>query len=410
VQDRELYAQILGICAPWRVESVDLKLTEGEVHVHLAHEAGLTWPCPECGAPCPLHDHQAERRWRHLDTCQYRTVLHAEPPRSNCSEHGVRTVKLPWAEPSSRFTALFERLAIDWMRVASQKAVGDRLHLSWDEVHAIQERAVVRGLARREKETIQHLGVDEKSFSKGHRYFTLVNDLDRSRVLYVAEGRTQASMDGFWSEFTEAQRNAVEAVAMDMWDPYINSTLNHLPEARSKIVFDKFHIAKHLSEAVDLVRRRENKQLRAAGDDRLTGTRYDWLRHPAKMEPADRREFAALRDSALKTARAWALKESMMAFFSYFYERPARKHFRWWHAWAVRSRLRPMIDKARMIQRRFENIVTYLKHRITNAASESINSRIQWVKYTARGFRNKTNFITAIYFHCGGLDLMPATH
>ena len=99
-----------------------------------------------------------------------------------------------------------------------------------------------------------------------------------------------------------------------------------------------------------------------------------------------------------------------MAFFEYVYERPARKHFRWWHNWAVRSRLQPMAEKARMIQRRFENIVTYLHHRITNAASESINSKIQWVKYTARGFRSKTNFITAIYFHCGGLDLLPLTH
>jgi transposase len=410
VQDRELYAQILGVREPWRVASVDLKLTEGEVHVHLTHGPDREWVCPECGKGCPLYDHQPERCWRHLDTCQYRTILHAAPPRSNCPEHGVRNVKLPWAEPSSRFTAMFERLAIDWMRAASQKAVAARLQLSWDEVHAIQERAVARGLARREAEMIPHLGVDEKSFTRGHRYFTLVNDLNRPRVLYVAEDRTEASLDGFWSGLTAEQIDGVKAIAMDMWDPYINSTLNHLPEAQRKIVFDKFHIAKHLSEAVDLVRRRENKQLRAAGDDRLTGTRYDWLRHPAKMDPADRREFATLKDSALKTARAWALKEAMMAFFSYIYERPARKHYRWWHNWAVRSRLRPMIDKARMIQRRFENIVTYLKHRITNAASESINSKIQWVKYTARGFRNKTNFKTAIYFHCGGLELMPATH
>ena len=160
-----------------------------------------------------------------------------------------------------------------------------------------------------------------------------------------------------------------------------------LPGAEGKIVFDKFHIAKHLGEAVDQVRRSENKTLRAAGDDRLAGTRYDWLRNPAAMEPKDRREFAELRNSDLKTARAWALKEAAMALFSYVYERPARKHFRWWHGWAVRSRLQPMIEMARMLKRRLENILTYLRHRITNAASESINSKIQWVKYTARGFR-----------------------
>ena len=188
---------------------------------------------------------------------------------------------------------MFERLAIDWMRAVSQKAVADGLHLSWDEIHAIQERVGVRGLARREAETILYLGVDEKSSTKGHRHFTLVNDMDQSRVLYVTEDRTQASLDGFWPGLTATQFDGVKAIAMDMWDPYINSTLKHLPEARSKIMFDKFPIAKHLSETVDLVT--------AQGEYVL-----------------------------LRTAR--------------------RKHHRWWHNWAVRSRLRPMIDKARMIQ------------------------------------------------------------
>ena len=152
---------------------------------------------------------------------------------------------------------------------------------------------------------------------------------------------------------------------------------------------------------------KENKALRAEGDDRLKGTRYDWLRNPATFDPEDRRAFAALRHSELKTARAWALKETAMNLYSYVYEGPARKHFQWWYGWAVRSRLGPMKEVAGMIKRRFDNIITYLKHRITNATSESINSKIQWVKYTARGFRNKQNFINAIYFHCGGLDLAP---
>jgi transposase len=180
-----------------------------------------------------------------------------------------------------------------------------------------------------------------------------------------------------------------------------------LPEGQRKIIYDKFHIAKHLGEPVDKVRRKENQTLRAAGDDRLTGTRYDWLRNPAAMEPTDRKAFTASRASGLKTARAWALKETGLALFSYYYERPARKHFRRWHGWEVRSRLRPMLEVARTLKRRFENIVTYIRHRVTNAASESINSKIRWVKYTARGFRNKHNFRAAILFHCGGLDLAP---
>jgi transposase len=369
---------------------VELKLEAGEVHVYLDHEEKLKWPCSECGAECKLYDHQTERRWRHLDTCQYQTILHARPPRSECGEHGVGVVRLPWAESSSRFTALFERLAIDWLKAASQKAVSERLALSWDEIHGIMERAVKRGLARRQAEPVPLLGIDEKAFHKGHKYFTLVNDLERGRVLYINEDRTKASIDSFWPTLTKQQLVGITAVAMDMWDPYVNSVRENVGEADKKIVFDKFHIAKHLGDAVDRIRRGENKVLRAAGDDRLAGTRYDWLRNPTSMEPGDRREFAALRNSNLKTARAWALKESAMALFTYFYERPARKHFRWWHGWATRSRLKPMIEVARLLKRRFENIITYLRHRITNAASESINSKIQWVKYTARGFRNRT--------------------
>ncbi len=405
MQDHELYRRILGIEAPWQVERVELQLQQGEVHVYLAHQNNPEWACAECGALGPLYDHQPEREWRHLDTCQYRTILHAAPPRTQCSEHGVRVVKLPWAEPGSRFTELFEALAIEWLKHASQKAVAEQLQLSWDEVHGIMERAVKRGLARRQAEEIPQLGVDEKAFRKGHKYVTLVNDLKRNRVLYVAEDREQSSLDGFWSTITAEQRASIEAVALDMWDPYLASLRDHLPEAEKKIVFDKFHIAKHLGEAVDRVRRREHKVLKAEGDERLTGTKYDWLRNPASMDQKQRREFAELRRSELKTARAWALRETAMGLYDYVYEKPARKHFQWWYSWAVRSRLQPIKEVARMLKRRFENIITYLRHRITNAASESLNAKIQWVKYTARGFRNKQNFIHAIYFHCGGLDL-----
>ena len=393
---------------PWQVERVDLKLKEGEVHVYLTHEDNREWACAECGVLCPLYDHQPERQWRHLDTCQYRTILHAEPPRSQCPEHGVRVVKLSWAETSSRFTALFEGLAIAWLKHASQKAVGEQLRLSWDEIHGIMERAVERGLARRQAEEIPYLGVDEKAFRKGHKYLTLVNDLTRSRVLYVAEDREQRSLDGFWPTITAEQQASIEAVALDMWDPYVASVRGHLPKAEEKMVFDKFHIAKHLGEAVDRVRRREHKVLKAEGDERLKGTKYDWLRNPASMEGEQKREFAELRKSELKTARAWALKETAMDLYDYVYEKPARRHFHWWYNWAVRSRLQPMKEVAAMLKRRFENIITYLRHRITNAASESLNAKIQWIKYTARGFRNKQNFINAIYFHCGSLDLAPS--
>jgi transposase len=407
MQDRQLYQQILGITSPWSVERVELALKDGQVRVFLEHAADATWCCPECDRTCPVHDHQPERAWRHLDTCQYHTVLHASLPRTDCPEHGVKVVRVPWAEPHSRFTALFERLVIDWLHAASQSAVAERMGLSWDEVHGIMDRAVQRGLARRQAEPVVHLGVDEKSFRKGHRYATIVNDLDQGRVLYVAKDRKQTSLDGFWGTLTPAQKEGIQAVAMDMCQAYENSVRQHLPDGQQKIVFDKFHVAKHLGEAVDRVRRGENKILLQEGDKQLVGTKYDWLRNPENFAARQWREFTALRDSKLKTARAWALKENGMVLWDYCYEGAARNHFKWWYRWATHSRLPPMIDAAKMLASRLPNILTYLKHRITNAASESINSKIQWIKYTARGFRNFDNFATAIYFHCGGLELAP---
>jgi transposase len=153
MQDRELYRRILGIESPWYVERVDLKLAEREVHVYLDHQEVGKWGCPECGAEAKPYDHQAERGWRHLDTCQYQTIS-ARPA-------------APWAEPSSRFTTLFEALAIEWLKAASQKAVGEQLGLSWDEIHGLMERAVKRGLERREAESVGKIGVDEKAFRKG---------------------------------------------------------------------------------------------------------------------------------------------------------------------------------------------------------------------------------------------------
>lgn len=412
MDDRELYRQILGVGEPWRVERVELERSAGEIHVYLEHDDQTRWACPECDVACALYDHQPERRWRHLDTCQFRTILHAQPPRSDCPAHGPRVVKLPWAEPGSRFTALFEALAIAWLRQASQQGVATLLSLSWDEVHGVLERAVRRGLERRQAEPLPRLGVDEKSFRKRHRYLTVVNDLDRGRVLYVAEGRRRESLDGFWGTLTAEQRDSIEAVAMDMWDPYVVSTRTHLGEADRKIVYDKFHIAQHLAKAVDQVRRAENKRLRAAGDERLKGTKYQWLRHPGRFSKDAWREFRELREADLKTARAWALKESLMRLFEYRYVGAARRFFELWNGWASRCRLEPMLAVARMLRGRLDNVLTYLKHGVTNAVSEGLNSRIQWVKATARGFRNQQNFIHAIYFHCGGLNLDPeiATH
>jgi transposase len=414
MRDIDLYARILGLAKPWSVKDVEVDTRAREVRVEVEHDHGVDLCCPCCGRPAPGYDTR-ERRWRHLDTCQFQTILIARVPRVECPEHGVRQVEAPWAESGSSFTALYECLVIDWLKEASLAAVSRQLNLTWDEVDGIMSRAVARGLARRTtpEEAPTRLGVDETSFARRHEYVTVISDLDTpgGEVLHVCDDRTQESLEGYFRGLDEYQRRKIEVVCMDMWMPYMKATMAHVPEARRKIAFDKFHVARHLGEAVDRVRRREHRQLQDDGDDRLTGTKYLWLMHPASMRRATWREqFVALRDSALKTARAWALKETATGLWEYVNRTWARKAWRRWLGWAMRSRLEPMRKTAMMIRAHLEGILTAIVHRATNAGAESINAKIQRIKRLACGFRNRARFRNAIYFHLGRLDLYPSTH
>lgn len=406
MRDKELYQKILGIEEPWKVRDVELDGARGEVRVLLEHRGGRL-ACPECGAPCAGYDARP-RRWRHLDTCQYRTILMARVPRVECPEHGVLQVRVPWGEPGSRFTALFEALVIDWLQEASIAAVARQLRLGWEEAAGIMSRAVRRGLARREAKLPTRHGVDEVSFQKRYEYVTVVHDAQAGVVVHVADGRGRDCLDTFYESFSEEQRGAVESVTMDMWAAYIASAVDFIPGAERKIAFDKFHVAQHLSKAVDQVRREENKALLGEGDERLKGTKYLWLRHPDHFQDERWTAFEPLRTSTLRTARAWAIKTLAMELWRYRRRGWARKAWLRWYSWAIRSRLEPIKKVARMIKRHLEGILTAVVLGITNARAEGLNAKVQWIKATARGFRNRGRFRDAIYFHLGGLDLYPA--
>ena len=220
-----LYTQVMGIEEPWQISEVKLDVSGEQVDVWIQHKEGREWKCPECEQFCALHDHSETRTWRHLDTCQFKTYLHARPPRVKCAEHGVKQVNLPWSEPMSRFTVLFERLAIDVLQQTSITGTMKIMKISWDQAWHIEERAVARGLARKQDRVIEKIGVDEKAVAKGHSYFTLVHDLDRGVVEYIAEDRKQESLDKYFEGLSGKQLAGIKAVAMDMWVPYIKSTM-----------------------------------------------------------------------------------------------------------------------------------------------------------------------------------------
>ena len=241
-----------------------LKLSEKQVEIELGWQWGSAAKCPECGRACSIHDCAPERTWRHLDTMQFTTLLRARTPRAQCPEHGVKTMPVPWAAPQGRFTLLFERFAVDVLLASGSVSQGCALMgIGWETAQAIMRRAVERGLERRQLEGLQHLGMDEKSFKRGQSYLTLLTDLDQSRVLDVVEERTVAASDQLWETLRPEQKQTVKAVAVDMWEPFIQTIAKQVPDA--DIVHDKFHVSKYLNEAVDKVRRQEHKELMAIG-------------------------------------------------------------------------------------------------------------------------------------------------
>jgi transposase len=288
---------------------------------------------------------------------------------------------------------------------ASVSQACELLGIGWETAHEMMGRAVERGLERRQLDAMKHLGMDEKSFGRGQSYVTLLTDLEQSRVIDVVEDRTAEAAEQLWRTLTPEQKQAVEAVAVDMWEPFIRTIEKEVPDA--DIVHDKFHISKYLGEAVDKVRREEHKELMAQGDETLKGTRQLWLYNPENFNPEQAEEFAALKDLHLKVARAWAAKELFSKFWEYQEEGWARRFFKDWFGWVSRSRLKPVVEVARMLKRHLENLLTYLKHHITNAVTEGLNSKIQSIKSNARGFRNFRNYRIRILFFCGKLDLYP---
>jgi len=404
----KFYEKLLKLEDPWYVDKVELNEKETKVDVFVKHHTPIQAACPECGDFKSIYDHGPERIFQHLSTCQMQTFVHVRLPRVNCDKHGIKQILSDLGGPNSHMTYAFESHVIKMAQECSYSAISRLALLSWDEVSGCVKRAVERGLSRKPKHITERIAVDEKSFAKGHKYETLVCDHDKGTVEFVADGNSQESLEAYYKQFEQHEKKIVSVITMDMWDPFIAATRLHIPGAAQKIVFDRFHVMKHMTEAVDKVRKEENQRFHEEGSDLLKGTKYLWLWNQENIPEWRKQEFERLQNADLDVSRAWAIKENLRHLWGYFSEAWARRFFKQWYFWATHSRLKPVKDAARTIKNHFENIVTYAHHRITNAVVEGLNSKIEKVKRLACGYRSRNNYRMAIYFHCGGLDLWPS--
>ena len=409
MKDRALnehYQLILGDTSPWTVSEVRLDVEHLVNEVRLAVSPGAIWACPQCHSRMHIKEWRT-RRWRHMDTCQFKTILEAAVPLVECSEHGTQTVQVPWAEGSSRFTMLFERFAVQVLETCPTARAGELLRISWDEADGIKQRAVRRGLARRQIIGLEYVCVDEKAVGRGQDYVTVVTGVigGEPHVLYVGDGRDEAALNGFWEWLGPEACARIKAVSMDMSQSFQNSVRRYCLNA--ELIFDPFHLMKMLNKAVDEVRRQEVVIGTGAERTALKQTRQMWLWGEENLPERHAARFEALKDSTLKTARAWRLKELWRTFKRCLDVDDAHAFFHKWYVLAMQSKLEPVKKVARSFKAHLAGIVSLFKHGFCNALAEGVNSRIQLLMQKSCGYRNRQRLKTDILFHFGGLNMDP---
>src|SRR5665647_2044121 len=234
MQETVFFTEILGIRRPWSISKIILTKEKQRVDIYVEHSAEFAFPCPQCQRLCSVYDHMKEREFRHLNVCQMATFIHVRLPRIECPEHGVLQIVSGLGEDNSSMTYEFESLVLDLEQECSIESVCRLLDMNWHPSWGMMERAVERGKERKTHRIPERIGVDEKSFSKGHRYETLVYDIDAGTVDYVGDKRDQNSLEQYYKQFRLEERKEVKCVAMDMWDPYIAATKAYIPEANKK--------------------------------------------------------------------------------------------------------------------------------------------------------------------------------
>ncbi len=405
MQDTDLFQMALGLFPPWLVEHCRFDPEQKQLDIYIDFSRGGEFSSPECGLPgCKAYDTR-DKIWRQLNFFEHVTYLHVRTPRVECPDCGIKLVPVPWAREGSGFTLLFEAFIMAMAKEmpvnAIARLVGEHDTRIWRVLHHYVEEA------RREQDysLVCKVGMDETSSKRGHNYITLFVDMDRSKVLFAAPGKDAATVTAFKDDL-QAHGDDAENIKQDCCDmsaAYIRGIEDTFENAA--ITFDRFHILKVINEALDEVRRMEQKTR-----PELKKSRFVWLKNPQNLTVKQRGIIEDLNVPKLnlKTAKAYQIKLT----FQELYEHPrdlAEAFLKRWYFWATHSRLQPMIAAAQTIKRHWTGVLAWFKSGITNGVLEGINSLIQAAKAKARGYRSTRNLITIVYLIAGKLDL-SVTH
>jgi transposase len=394
------------------VATVFSKVTP-KITVTLRPRKGSRPICSQCMKKAPGYDRLGQRRYAYVPLWRIPVFFLYARRRVDCPRCGVKAEHVPWVTGKSPVSRSYAIFLATWARRLSWKEVTECFPASWNQVYESVKYVVEYGLAHRDLSNVCALGVDEIQFGKGHQYLTLVYQLcgNTRRLLYVARNRTTESLSAFFEGQKEEWCAGIRYVCSDMWKPYLKAIREHLSE--STHILDRFHIVKLLGDAIDKVRRQEQKKLRSEGyEDVLNKSKYCFLKNPENLTPKQKPRLAEILQYDLRSVRAYLLKESFQLFWQYKSPYWARWYLRKWCARAMRSRLDPIKKFVGTLRKHEDLIMNWFRARkqFSSGAVEGLNRKVNLITRRAYGYRSFDVLQVALFHTLGKLPEPPVTH
>ena len=369
--------------------------------------------CSGCFMKSTIYDHQDVRRFDHIPLLGFNLKFEYKSRRVDCQSCGVTIEKLPWVDGKKEITKSYEWFLAAWAKDLSWKKVANKFDTGWDTVYRSVSMAVLWGWMHRDLSNVKAIGIDEIAKQKGHKYTTLVYQIDdsRKRLLWVGDTRTEETLNAFFDWFGKERTSNLEAICSDMWKPYINVIKDKAPKAIH--VLDRFHIMSHMGKAIDEIRASEAKKMSQDGyEPVLKKSRFLLLERPENLSPPQEVKLAELVTYNLKSVRAYLLKEDFQNFWEYTSKSWAEKFLKVWCTRAMRSKLEPMKGVAKMLRRHHDLILNWfvMNGKLSSGIVEGFNTKAKLTIRKAFGFRSYKALRVALLHQLGDLPTPEFTH
>jgi transposase len=397
---------------PFVVDQV--KMADNSIELTMRARGNGLPACSGCGRRCPGYDTQPNpRRFDFVPLWMIPVVLIYTMRRVDCPRCGVKVEQVPWADGKSRLTTEYKWFLAGWARRMSWKEVAGCFAVSWDHVHNSVKFAVSWGLSRRNLDNIESIGVDEVAWKKGHKYQTLVYQIDkgRKRLLWIGPDRTAKTLLRFFRFLGKERCDRLQFVCSDMWHAYLKVIAKKVPQAIH--ILDRFHVMQKMSRAIDKVRAGEVKRLKADGyEPALKGCRWLLLKRPENMTDNQALRLKELLEYNLQSVKSHLMKEDFQQFWNYTYPAWAGKFLDAWCTRARRSKIEPMKAMAKTLRKKRKLLLNWFRAggSLSSGVVEGFNNKLKLITRKSYGFRTQEAYENALYHNLGDLPEPEFTH